>query len=152
MSLHFSSELDVWTMMTMTHQRWCWQVGRYVFGAAWIVLATSLKDNGGQDVVCSVTHVLLHPYCLLFFRSETEGRNKGDVGRRGGGGWLLWVCVCACVWVCLWGKAQTACGNLMCVPGDVWWINAKQLPLPKHHLIFGAHAPHIKGCSSAELS
>ena len=49
--------------------------GCVFFGQHKFVFATSLKDNGGQDVVCSVTHVLLHHYCLLSFpgRGETEG-------------------------------------------------------------------------------
>lgn len=63
-------------MMKYQRQWWCLEERGVCFlGQHKFVFATSLKDNGGQDVVCSVTHVLLHHYCLLSFpgRGETEG-------------------------------------------------------------------------------
>lgn len=89
-------------------------------------------------------------FCITIVCPSSD-RDRG--AKRGGCGWEdeevvvdCCECVCACVWVRLQGKAQTARGNLTCVPWDVWWINAKQLPLPKHHLIFGARGPCIKDC------
>lgn len=89
-------------------------------------------------------------FCITIVCPSSD-RDRG--AKRGGCGWEdeevvvdCCECVCACVWVRLQGKAQTARGNLTCVPWDVWWINAKQLSLPKHHLIFGARGPCIKDC------
>lgn len=100
------------------------------------MLATSLRDNGGQDVVCSVTHVLPAPLLSAPLPGERSGGRRGrreEEGRRrrgermeeeeeedvGGGDCCLRVCVCVCTRKCVRGEAQTARGNLMCVPGDV---------------------------------
>lgn len=47
------------------------------------MLATSLRDNGGQDVVCSVTHVLPAP--LLSAPLPWERVEGGGVREEGGG-------------------------------------------------------------------
>lgn len=116
--------------------------------------ATSSEDNGGQDTKCALIHIsIVCPSLLLLLWAWSisgvkgggdGGEDRGAAGGQGG----VWLCSFSSVCVRMHRRFSS---NLMCVPGDIWWIKAKQLhfaappdlPLP---------VPHIKAGVIADLS
>lgn len=114
------------------------------------------KQWGTGHWVCSHPH--LHCLPSSFTPPPSMEHKRGERGRGGGGGGGgggaavgavgVWLCSFSSVCVRMHRRFSS---NLMCVPGDIWWIKAKQLhfaappdlPLP---------VPHIKAGVIADLS
>lgn len=112
------------------------------------------KQWGTGHWVCSQPHLHCLPSSFTpppSTEHKRGERGRGGGGREGGGQWGLvgvWLCSFSSVCVRMHRRFSS---NLMCVPGDIWWIKAKQLhfaappdlPLP---------VPHIKAGVIADLS
>lgn len=109
------------------------------------------KQWGTGHWVCSHAH--LHCLPSSFTPPPSTEHKRGERGRGVEGGAAVgavgvWLCSFSSVCVRMHRRFSS---NLMCVPGDIWWIKAKQLhfaappdlPLP---------VPHIKAGVIADLS